>query len=261
MIKMSFDIREHLLCQKQETTNVSLLLKIFMKREYGVEIPKRLIEKEFGLSLSLQKINFANITTLEDLIKEADYLPGDLQRDVRTFYNNFKKFGVRKKGDGKRMVYYWVPISQEEYNSIKNINIPRNIFKTETEKNEFIKTKNGRCEICFGNERLCIDHWRAHSVYQIDDPRIAVLLCEKCNNIHHNLDASVMLEKNRDNLSAIKNWIHIEKRVRANGFLPNKEDTKQQNARIKETNNYYLENVGPFTELLEMKLPIIKIID
>lgn len=258
----TFDIREELFRQKQDTTNVSILLKIFMKREYTVEIPKRVIEKEFGLTLSLQKVNFDGIATLEDLIREADFLPGDLQRDLRTFYMNFHKFGLRKKGDGKDIVYYWEPISIEEYNFIKNINIPdRNIFKTDAEKREFVKTKNGKCEICFGNERLCIDHWRAYSVYQIDDPRIAVLLCERCNNIHHNLDASVILEKNRYNLQAIKNWISIEKRVRENGFAPNKEDAKQQNNMITETNNYYLLNVGPFTELLEMKIPLIKIVE
>jgi len=258
----TFDIREELFRQKQDTTNVSILLKIFMKREYTVEIPKRVIEKEFGLTLSLQKVNFDEIASLEDLIREADFLPGDLQRDLRTFYMNFHKFGLRKRGDGKNIVYYWEPISIEEYNFIKNINIPdRNIFKTDAEKREFVKTKNAKCEICFGNERLCIDHWRAYSVYQIDDPRIAVLLCERCNNIHHNLDASVILKKNRYNLQAIKNWISIEKRIRENGFAPNKEDAKQQNNMITETNDYYLLNAGSITELLEMKIPLIKIVE
>ncbi len=86
---------------------------------------------------------------------------------------------------------------------------------------------------------MAVDHWRAHSIYNIDDVKIAVLLCEDCNNIHSNRDASRIMTKHKNDISVIQNWIKKEREIRDNGFEPNSEDKKAQDDNIKVIIDYW----------------------
>ena len=119
--------------------------------------------------------------------------------------------------------------------------------KTDSEIDTFFKEKKNKCEMCgtckTDNEilRMAIDHWRAYSTYNIDDPKIAVLLCEKCNNIHHNYDASKIALKYKYNILIVKNWIKKENEIRNNGYMPNEDDIKTQRQNIQSLTDYYKE--------------------
>lgn len=251
-----FDIIKVLESNTTSKTDKSLL-SIFNKNGYEKTIPKRTLEKKHGLYISFSHIQYPiTICSFDELEELADNLPGDLQRDIRTFYDKYNKYGLKKQGKNKNMKYYWENISLENYLVIIGETIPdRNIFKRQSDKMQFMISKNSQCEICEDTEMLCVDHWRAYSVYKIDSPNIAVLLCGKCNNIHHNLDASKLIKNYKDNLSRIKNWINIEKKIRKKGYLPNESDIISQNTNIQFVFNHLKNIMGfEFKELLEMKI-------
>ena len=251
-----FDIIKVLESNTTSKTDKSLL-SIFNKNGYEKTIPKRTLEKKHGLYISFSHIQYPiTISSFDELEELADNLPGDLQRDIRTFYDKYNKYGLKKQGKNKNMKYYWENISLENYLVIIGETIPdRNIFKRQSDKMQFMISKNSQCEICEDTEMLCVDHWRAYSVYKIDSPNIAVLLCGKCNNIHHNLDASKLIKNYKDNLTRIKNWINIEKKIRKKGYLPNESDIISQNTNIQFVFNHLKNIMGfEFKELLEMKI-------
>jgi len=251
-----FNIISTLYNTSRAGTQDRILLNIFKKREYGTKIAKRLIEKEFGLTLALQNVDIANITCLEDILAQSENLPGDLQRQLRTFHDKYHKYGLDREGTGDNIRYFWNDISQDEYDFNRGVVVTaRNIFKDNKTKQAFIDAHNNQCEICECKTRLAVDHWRAHSVYGVDSPQIAVLLCETCNNIHHNYDASRIIQKHKHNIQIIKNWIKIEKRIRDNGFMPTNSDAYDQNNAIDQVNFEFAANTGaPFQELLDMKI-------
>ena len=251
-----FDIIKVLESNTTSKTDKSLL-SIFNKNGYEKTIPKRTLEKKHGLYISFSHIQYPiTISSFDELEELADNLPGDLQRDIRTFYDKYNKYGLKKQGKNKNMKYYWENISLENYLVIIGETIQdRNIFKRQSDKMQFMISKNSQCEICEDTEMLCVDHWRAYSVYKIDSPNIAVLLCGKCNNIHHNLDASKLIKNYKDNLTRIKNWINIEKKIRKKGYLPNESDIISQNTNIQFVFNHLKNIMGfEFKELLEMKI-------
>lgn len=231
---------------KNKNSQKQFLVDIFEENSY-IWLKKREIEKIFALRVSFKDVkNLNDFSTIDELICAANFVPGDIQRDLRTFYDNFKKYGLEKKDKTKTqdLMYRWNPISIEKLNTIVNP-VARQLFKNQKEIDTFLKNKNYTCEMCniskFNNEvlRIAIDHWRAHSIYNIDDKNIAILLCEKCNNIHHNFDASKILLKYKDNIKIIKNWIHLEKKIQQLGFYPNKVDLECQKKVILEINEYH----------------------
>lgn len=252
-----FDIIKFLESNTTSKTDKSLL-NIFKKIGYQITIPKRTLEKKHGLYISFSHIQYPiTISSFDELEELADNLPGDLQRDIRTFYDKYNKYGLKKQGKNKNMKFYWENISLENYLVIIGETIPdRNIFKRQSDKMQFMISKNSQCEICGDTTRLAIDHWRAYSKYNIDSTEIAVLLCEKCNNIHHNYDASKLIVHYKDNVRYINNWMNIEKRIREKGYLPNEEDIITQNKNIKLVFNYLKDDIMgvEFKELLEMKI-------
>lgn len=255
----TFSVVKKLLSEVNSDSHHSILLQLFVRHGYNVPLSKRQIEKELGLTLAFRNVQFGEgimIHNLQELIQLASLLPGDLQRDLRTFHDKYKNYGLQRTGEGKTIQYSWTPITEEEYNWIQGTPIvPRSIFNTEEERFTFVLSKRGMCEICDNKDRLAIDHWRAHSIYNIDTPNIAVLLCEQCNNIHHNHDASTIILKKKGNIQCIKNWIAVEKRIRENGYMPNEKDIQTQNEHIDAVFKYYLETIGhEFTDLLSMKL-------
>lgn len=229
---------------KKTSSQLIEIAKIFSEN-IGNPIGKREIEKRYALSVAFSSLDKEKSWKLDDIIKECNWLPGDVQRQLRTFHDNFSKYGLERTGKSKDIVYTWNPITMDEYKKITEIqNVHRNIFKSDTEYNNFCQSRCHKCEICGSNERLAVDHWRAHSVYKIDNQGIAVLLCEKCNNIHHNFDASKIITSYKDNTLFIKNWINIEKRVRDAGFPPNKSDLDTQNINIQKVNAHHKTLVG-----------------
>lgn len=183
---------------------------------------------------------------MEELVATLDYAPGDVQRQLRTFHDKFKRYGLVREGEGETIKYIWTPKKKSDLDTIIRPAL-RNIFKSDLERDAFIQSKEDKCELCgisSKEERLAVDHWRAHSVYNIDEQGIAVLLCETCNNIHHNYDASKCIVNNKNNIKYIKNWIKVEKRVREMGYLPNEEDLKTQGENIQKVIEYY-ETIQP----------------
>jgi hypothetical protein len=232
-------------------------------------ISKREVEKRFAVSEMFDKIMFPiTFTSLQDAIDKLDNAPGDLQRQLRSFFKIFAKYGLHKEekkkkekkkkakktkddsdsdSDSDNIMYTFNPISKSECEAIVHPAL-RNIFKNKVDRIGFIQSKGGKCQLCTSTERLAIDHWRAHSVYNIDDPKLAVLLCEKCNNTHHNFDASHCIKKNKDLLSYLRNWIKIEKEIRGYGFQPNEVDLNTQRESMVYVNNHYCQNGLPLPD-------------
>lgn len=233
-------------------TQKYILAEIFTEKK-GEWITKREVEKQLVLRWSLRDIDDETKFTKKYMISRATYVPGDIQRDLRLFYDTFNKYGLKKKEKNKllniELSYMWNPITIDKIEDIIHPEA-RNILKTEDDINRFLKTKNYKCEICGAcksdNEtlRMAVDHWRAHSIYNIDDHKIAVLLCEKCNNIHHNHDASKIALKYKDNMSIIKKWIKKEKEIRSYGFLPNDNDMKTQ-IKVKQSITDHYKTLNP----------------
>jgi hypothetical protein len=183
-----------------------------------------------------------NIDTVDEFTKKV-LINKKLQRKIKDcdlYQEELKNY------EGMNILYTWTPKKKSELDTIVRPAL-RNIFKTELERDAFVQSKEDKCELCeisSKEERLAVDHWRAHSVYNIDEQGIAVLLCEKCNNIHHNYDASKCVVNNKDNIKYIKNWIKTEKKVREMGYLPNEDDLKTQYENIQKVTEYY-ETIQP----------------
>lgn len=67
-------------------------------------------------------------------------LPGDIQRQLRTFNDKFGDYGLLCDQRGKTPIYTWEPKSMEELDKI----VPpaaRNIFKTKKESDAFVNKK------------------------------------------------------------------------------------------------------------------------
>jgi len=228
-------------------TQKYILAEIFTENKHK-PITKREVEKQLVLRWCFRDVNGDIKLTKDEMICKATNVPGDIQRDLRLFYNTFNKYGLKKieknKSSNSKLSYIWDPITVDK---LKHIIHPeaRNIFKNRGDIDKFLDSRNYTCEICCAcisdnkTLRLAIDHWRAHSTYNIDNPNIAVLLCEKCNNIHHNQDASKIAVKHKDNISYIKNWVKKEKEIRSAGYMPNDNDIKIQKQHIKFIIDYY----------------------
>ena len=195
-------------------------------------LTKRDIEKEFGLRYCFQHVQFPQtFQSMEDMISQSMPLPGDVQRALRNFYTKFQKYGLEcheeEEKSKRKIVYVWNPKLLSEFDTTV-CETMRNIFKTKAKIEVFKSLHHNVCELCDSDKRLSIDHWRAYSTYHIDDENIAVLLCEKCNNIHHNRDAIHCVKKNADDINYLKKWVQIETRIQQHGFMPNEKDAMYQ---------------------------------
>lgn len=210
----------------------------------GEPISKRNVETYMCLKFISKKLTFP-ILSANDLQMQYKnvQVPGDLQRQLRTFYDIHKRHGLTQLGKRENIVYVWQPKLLSEIDTL----VPyaaRNIFKNEKDISGFISKRQNKCEITSipdSKERLAIDHWRAHQIYNIDDPSIAVLVTETMNNIHHNYDASKIIHKFPNDLSIVKKWVEIECRVRQAGFPPNEEDQQMQTINIQYVNDFHIQ--------------------
>ena len=259
-----FNVMESILKTLLCDTHNKIILEIFLNKPFGTKILKRDLEKEFSLRVMFPILEglgnlLINSSSEEEqksiLFNYAKQLPGDVQRTIRTFFTNYKDYGLKQYGNGQTLTYYWENITLEQFQRLRGeVVVPRNIFKTTKNKDDFLKKKNNKCEICESSKRLAVDHWRAHSKYKIDNESIAVLLCEECNNIHHNCDASKLLKHKMRDCLCINNWIAIESKIREAGYVPNEEDKKTQINMINEVYEFWLANEIPINEkLLAMK--------
>lgn len=225
----------------RSNTNTRILADLFENKK-NEWLYKREIEKYLALQCIFKNKSFPiRIDSIEDAMNKLSLIPGDIQRDLRTFSNNNNFRGLEKKGKGKNIKYKWNPKRKDDLVNF-NESLARNIFKTAIDRQNFIDSKSNKCELCESkisdtNTRFAVDHFRAHSTYNIDNEKIAVLLCEKCNNIHHNFDAVKVIDKHKSDLRIITNWVSIEKRIKKD-FSPNDTDLKLQKKIIKNIINY-----------------------
>ena len=223
--------------------NNSILAQIFENNK-NIPLKKKVIEKEFVSRKMFLDIDFPiSFKNIEDFIKNTKSIPGDVQRDIRTFHDKNKLYGLIKNGNCKTLTYTWTPLKKSNNETIIRP-VARNLYKTQKDREKFISDNNNKCQLCeiSGKEtRMSIDHWRAHSIYNIDDKKIAILLCEKCNNIHHNNDAVKCILNNKENIKYISNWVKLEKKICELGYFPNKTDKNTQNEIIKQITEYYLD--------------------
>ena len=248
--------RFNLVENTKKDTQLRKIAEIF-EDNVGTPIASTKINTIYSLNFCFSKIHkpfnqedLKDISSYDDLNRyiqkvflENDVtLPGDVQRQLRTFNDKFKDKGLtcyKTKGKKSRPIYKWDPKPLSEIELI----VPpaaRNIFKKQKDLENFSKKKKNKCEICGHSKgRMAVDHWRAHSIYNIDDVKIAVLLCEDCNNIHSNRDASHIMTKHKNDISVIQNWIKKEREIRDNGFEPNSEDKKAQDDNIKVIIDYW----------------------
>lgn len=218
-------------------TQMRLLATIF-ENKINIYISKSDLETEFVIRWLLRNTALPIVlTSIEESFEHFDKSPGDVQRQLRTFYHKFKDYGLTQLVSNKTPGYIYIPKLKTDCECIIRP-AARNLFNTQSRK-DFMNYHKNKCQLCYSNTRLAIDHWRAHSVYNIDDKQLAVLLCEKCNNIHHNFDASRCIEKNIDSIKYIQNWITIETNIRSLGFEPNEEDLRTQHDNMVKVNYYY----------------------
>ena len=259
-----FNVMESILKTLLRDTQPKILLEIFLNKPFGTHISKRDLETEFSIRVMYPKSEelgklLTNSSSHEErisvLFNYATHIPGDVQRTLRTFSDTYQDYGLKKSGDGATLSYYWENITHEQFKRLRGeVLVPRNIFKTTKDNDDFKKKKNNKCEICESSKRVAVDHWRAYSTYKIDNESIAVLLCEDCNNIHHNFDASKLLKHKMRDCLCINNWIAIETRIREAGYVPNEEDKKTQINMINEVHEFWLANKIQINEkLLAMK--------
>ena len=62
-------------------------------------------------------IDFTQISNLNQLLNNSNCnIPGDVQRDIRTFYKDNNRYGLEKKGIGVTLEYRWNPIKIWKFN-------------------------------------------------------------------------------------------------------------------------------------------------
>ena len=173
----------------KKPTQIQLIKDIILNNPNKV-LSKRRIEKVYSLTWATKNLtdnDIERISTKEELIEICDNIPGDVQRQLRTAYDDLKTKGyyIRKVNKDE---YLYEP---EKNTNVVHIKDVRNIFSESNEKKVFIESHNSKCEICdsehsFDNP-FNIDHWRPHAVYNTSAKENAVLLCQNCNQLHHDL--------------------------------------------------------------------------
>lgn len=213
-----------------------LIGEIFENNQ-NVSIKPKDLNREYllnSLIIKCEKNNMDDKTLeyfkiIKKFIKEKNIsIPGDVQRNVRTFFNKHKNHGLEKKNNE----YIYNPIL---INNIKNNDIAPRTFPNEFMLSKIKKIK-GACEMCKDDStKLFGDHWRPHSIYNDSSNYNCIMLCEKCNNTKSNKYGSGIYilykwftTKGKCDF-LYNNFIKIEERINKNGLYPNEEDKKSIN--------------------------------
>lgn len=160
--------------------------------------------------------------TLEALMEHTATIsvPGDVQRQLRTFYDKHSKNGLEFKytGQGHSKVYCFNPDAE-----VVEVTKPPRMFDDAIKGAVIARTKN-KCEVCDNTEeRMCGDHWRAYNHYHEEYPNIStegncVWLCETCNIIKKDRSAIHLVRKGRCSMERFQT---IDDRITGNGFARN----------------------------------------
>ena len=207
-----YDIRtEH-----KQGTQARIIAEIFWERQ-GEEISSRELQTQYGLRYLEAQTGIANPTILE-ILGTGAILPGDLQRQVRTFYKTHRNNGlIEKNPESKRnMIYIFKPkLISEITPQVRDTRC----YSREVSDN-LMRKHNGCCEFCHKRSlRMAIDHWRPYDNTGVTDPRGAVLLCEQCNNIKSSRSA-IHLVHPTHHPEWYSRYAAIEKRITDAGFPP-----------------------------------------
>lgn len=225
-----------------DTSNQKNMITELILNNPNKPIPKRGIEKIFTSHFSMKELSdedIKNIKSKNELIEKMGFIPGDVQRQVRSVVADLKKKGYHITKTDKDIYLY-----EPEKNAFAvPLNDQRHIFNDPNEKKAFIESHDGRCEFCgskhsFENPHN-IDHWRPYNRYHNSNQSNAVLLCEGCNQMHHDHDGSVLIKKldAKHDSRKIENWIRIETRIRELGLYPNGDDIEYQERIVKKLYN------------------------
>ena len=152
-----YDIRtEH-----KQGTQARIIAEIFWERQ-GEEISSRELQTQYGLRYLESQTGISNPTILE-ILGTGAILPGDLQRQVRTFYKTHRNNGlIEKNPESKRnMIYIFKPkLISEITPQVRDTRC----YSREVSDN-LMRKHNGCCEFCHKRSlRMAIDHWREDSI-------------------------------------------------------------------------------------------------
>ncbi len=219
-MSLYYDIRN----KHKEGTQGRIIADIFWERQ-GEEITSRQLQTQYGLRWLAMQTGVANPTISEILAADA-ILPGDLQRQVRTFWKTHENHGLTEKDpENKRnMTYIFNPkLISEITPEVKDCRC----YSKEVSDNLMEKHK-GCCEFCSEKSlRMAIDHWRPYDNTGVTDARGAVLLCERCNNIKSSRSAIHLVTPNKHYPQWFSRSAAIEKRVTDAGFPPSNKEQKE----------------------------------
>jgi hypothetical protein len=171
-----------------------------------------------------------DITLKEMIVKSIDCnisFPGDVQRTLRLFFENFGIYNgiTQRKHKNGGVIYMYTPPLE-----IKKISKQRNFSKIVI--NKALVLCNNKCEVCnkvgTTENPLYADHWRSHSEYHaiskdVSTIKNCVMLCLRCNNIKSN-HPSITLVKKR--CCSLETWQKIESRIK---IQPNERETQENN--------------------------------
>ena len=234
---ISFHKKVNLLSYCKKDSQIRIIAKIFHNNE-NIPLKKRDIEKEYVFRVMFKNIDCSNMNNINISYKQLLCPPGDVQRDLRLFFDRFKRYGLEKNGTRENIVYTWKPLFERELYRISPY-ICRNLYSL-NERKIIIEQKINICEICDkSDDRMCIDHWRAYNTYRINDKKLGIVLCEKCNNIHSDRDSIKIVEKNLGNINILEKWSKIEYSMRLKGFIPNTFDAEYQNQILDICKNFF----------------------
>ena len=170
-----------------------------------------------------QQFGYSDAKTSEIINDPRFAIPGDVQRQLRTFYDTHNKNGIsfRFTGKGKSKEYYFEPSAE-----VVTLTKPKRMFTDEVK--DIVRERcSNKCECCGNTEyEMCSDHWRSYHHYYEEYPNITtegncVWLCETCNIIKKDRSAIHLVRKGKCSMDVYET---IEARITENGFPISEEE-------------------------------------
>lgn len=131
-------------CNGKNTKSQTHIISEIFNNNIDKKISKRELEREFTLKSSL-KPNITNeivknmsFSSIDDITDVFGLIPGDVQRQVRSHYDKFKKYGLTRYEEGSQIYYMWSPILKSELDIVVHP-VARNIFSQDKIKKLSLK--------------------------------------------------------------------------------------------------------------------------
>lgn len=218
---MNKTINKKIIEYHKKDTQMYFISKIFEENKNiwmsGQTVNKKYVINHFKLQCEKNNIIF----NYENLYKNDEIkIPGDVQRQLRTFYEKHKIHGITQKTLKNRSKLY---IYDDKIKKIDKKKPPRSFPKK-------LRKKNIKCIICNDNKDMCLDHWRPYNIYcyiyeNISTIGNCVFLCEHCNLVKKNRSGAHLVRKG---ICSYDKWLDIESKITKNGFPPIKQELKEQ---------------------------------